>query len=299
MIEENVVAVGRHGALPDARTDQAARSAKLGYVPRQRNVFYELIDEIASQRGIEANHARSQIGARRAASWNRLCRFIVPGDSTRMQTCLDISLSRCSRIAKLVRFRLRVDLCGRRMTSRTSDSCRSDLTKAYSDLRRGEVSRSGRRQLRRAGPARSIGLLGPNGAGKTTALRILSTVLQPTGGTRHRRRLRRASRSPRWSAIRSASCRPTRRLRPHDRLGDGRVLRPAVRHGRRARCASGWRRCSTRLQMNEIRDVLGAKMSHRHEAEGLDRPGDRPRSAGADLRRSRRPASTCSSPGRC
>ncbi len=31
--------------------------------------------------------------------------------------------------------------------------------------------------------ARSIfGLLGPNGAGKTTTLRILSTVLKPTGG---------------------------------------------------------------------------------------------------------------------
>ena len=29
---------------------------------------------------------------------------------------------------------------------------------------------------------RSIGLLGPNGAGKTTALRILSTLISPTGG---------------------------------------------------------------------------------------------------------------------
>ena len=32
-------------------------------------------------------------------------------------------------------------------------------------------------------PGQIYGLLGPNGAGKTTALRILSTVLKPTGGT--------------------------------------------------------------------------------------------------------------------
>ena len=56
------------------------------------------------------------------------------------------------------------------------------LTKAYSDLLRGEFfALSG--LTFSATPGQIYGLLGPNGAGKTTALRILSTLLQPTGGT--------------------------------------------------------------------------------------------------------------------
>jgi sodium transport system ATP-binding protein len=56
------------------------------------------------------------------------------------------------------------------------------LTKAYSDLVRGDVLALCDVSFK-AAPGQIYGLLGPNGAGKTTALRILSTVLQPTSGT--------------------------------------------------------------------------------------------------------------------
>ena len=56
------------------------------------------------------------------------------------------------------------------------------LTKAYSDLRRGDVMALDDVSFQ-ATPGQVYGLLGPNGAGKTTALRILSTVLEPTSGT--------------------------------------------------------------------------------------------------------------------
>ncbi|MBY0229805.1 MAG: ATP-binding cassette domain-containing protein, partial [Gemmataceae bacterium] len=56
------------------------------------------------------------------------------------------------------------------------------LRKSFRDLRRGlvhavdEVSFTAR-------PGEILGLLGPNGAGKTTTMRILCTVLKPTGGS--------------------------------------------------------------------------------------------------------------------
>jgi sodium transport system ATP-binding protein len=57
-----------------------------------------------------------------------------------------------------------------------------DLTKSYADLRRGQfVALAGISFDALAGQI--YGLLGPNGAGKTSALRILSTVLRPTTGT--------------------------------------------------------------------------------------------------------------------
>ena len=56
------------------------------------------------------------------------------------------------------------------------------LTKSYPDLVRGQFVALDRLSFT-AKSGEVYGLLGPNGAGKTTALRILSTVLQPTSGT--------------------------------------------------------------------------------------------------------------------
>ncbi len=56
------------------------------------------------------------------------------------------------------------------------------LSKSYTDLRRGSFLAVDRVSFCiKAGQI--YGLLGPNGAGKTTTLRILSTILQPTSGT--------------------------------------------------------------------------------------------------------------------
>jgi sodium transport system ATP-binding protein len=57
-----------------------------------------------------------------------------------------------------------------------------NLTKRFSDLRRGSVTALEEVSFD-VQPGEIFGLLGPNGAGKTTCLRILSTVLKPTGGS--------------------------------------------------------------------------------------------------------------------
>jgi sodium transport system ATP-binding protein len=56
------------------------------------------------------------------------------------------------------------------------------LEKTYPDLQRGAVC-AVRGISFAASPGQVFGLLGPNGAGKTTVLRMLSTMLRPTGGT--------------------------------------------------------------------------------------------------------------------
>ena len=56
-----------------------------------------------------------------------------------------------------------------------------ELSKTYADLRRGQFVAVDDVSFE-AHAGEIFGLLGPNGAGKTTTLRILSTVLRPTGG---------------------------------------------------------------------------------------------------------------------
>jgi sodium transport system ATP-binding protein len=57
-----------------------------------------------------------------------------------------------------------------------------NLTKEFRDLRRGQVLAVDHISFD-VRPGEIFGLLGPNGAGKTTTMRILCTVLHPTGGT--------------------------------------------------------------------------------------------------------------------
>jgi sodium transport system ATP-binding protein len=56
-----------------------------------------------------------------------------------------------------------------------------NLTKTFLDLRRGEVPAVAGISFS-CHEGQIFGFLGPNGAGKTTTLRILSTILRPTGG---------------------------------------------------------------------------------------------------------------------
>jgi sodium transport system ATP-binding protein len=56
-----------------------------------------------------------------------------------------------------------------------------NLSKSFRDPKRGEVHAVEHVSFD-AKPGEVFGLLGPNGAGKTTTLRILCTVLKPTGG---------------------------------------------------------------------------------------------------------------------
>ncbi len=57
----------------------------------------------------------------------------------------------------------------------------NQLSKSYPDLRVGEILAVDQLSFR-AQPGQIFGLLGPNGAGKTTVLRILSTMLKPSSG---------------------------------------------------------------------------------------------------------------------
>src|SRR6202035_5485695 len=57
-----------------------------------------------------------------------------------------------------------------------------NLMKSFRDLRRGLVHAVDGVSFE-ARPGEIFGLLGPNGAGKTTTMRVLCTVLRPTGGS--------------------------------------------------------------------------------------------------------------------
>jgi sodium transport system ATP-binding protein len=133
------------------------------------------------------------------------------------------------------------------------------LSKVYADLHRGPfVALDG--LSFRAESGEIYGLLGPNGAGKTTALRILSTVLSPTSGTAIVNGFDVVTQP---ALVRQHIGFISANTAVYDRMTawemveyfgrlygmDDERLRERMEH------------LFERLQMQEIRDVLGAKMS--------------------------------------
>ncbi|MCI0741888.1 MAG: ATP-binding cassette domain-containing protein [Gemmataceae bacterium] len=133
------------------------------------------------------------------------------------------------------------------------------LSKKYADLRRGEFVALDQLSFD-AYPGQVYGLLGPNGAGKTTALRILSTVLQPSDGTAEINGcdvVRQPSLVRRQIGFMSANTGVYDRMTAWEMVEYFGLLYGLEEEQLRSRMEDLF----TRLQMNEIRDVLGAKMS--------------------------------------
>ncbi|MCG2683919.1 MAG: ATP-binding cassette domain-containing protein [Planctomycetales bacterium] len=134
-----------------------------------------------------------------------------------------------------------------------------ELTKNYSDLRRGQFEAlKGISFHARSGQI--FGLLGPNGAGKTTALRILSTVLRPSSGSATVDGfdvITQSAQVRRQIGFMSAN------TAVYDRMTGWEMVEYFGRlHGiPREELSERMESLFERLKMNDTRDVLGAKMS--------------------------------------
>jgi sodium transport system ATP-binding protein len=134
-----------------------------------------------------------------------------------------------------------------------------NLTKSFRDLRRGVVLAVDRISFE-ARPGEVFGLLGPNGAGKTTAMRILCTVLRPTGGTA---RVAGHDVATEPAAVRRHIGFMSANTAIYDRMSAWELIEYFGRlyglepEPLRARMEEVF----ATLQMNDFRDVLGAKMS--------------------------------------
>jgi sodium transport system ATP-binding protein len=133
------------------------------------------------------------------------------------------------------------------------------LSKSYADLRRGEcIALAGISFEALAGQV--YGLLGPNGAGKTTALRILSTVLRPSSGSACVAGFDVVTQP---AHVRRAIGFVSNNTAVYDRMTAWEMVEYFGRlHGlENGELRERMERMFERLQMREIRDVLGAKMS--------------------------------------
>lgn len=133
------------------------------------------------------------------------------------------------------------------------------LSKAYTDLHRGEfIALDGLSFNAKEGEV--YGILGPNGAGKTTALRILSTVLQPTSGSATVNGfdvVTQPSQVRRQIGFMSANTSVYDRMTAWEMVEYFGRLYGIEEEPLRERMEEIF----ARLKMQEIRDLLGAKMS--------------------------------------
>jgi sodium transport system ATP-binding protein len=134
-----------------------------------------------------------------------------------------------------------------------------NLTKSFRDLRRGMVYAVDGVSFT-ARPGEVFGLLGPNGAGKTTTMRILCTVLRPTGGTA---RVAGFDVAARPAEVRRRIGFLSANTAVYDRMSAWELVEYFGRlHGLTGeRLRERMEAVFDALRMNDFRDVLGAKMS--------------------------------------
>ncbi len=133
------------------------------------------------------------------------------------------------------------------------------LTKAYPDLQTGQFIALDSVNFH-VGAGEIFGLLGPNGAGKTTALRILSTVLKPTGGYA---RINGFDVVTHPYEVRHSIGFVSSNTAIYDRMTAWEMVEYFGKlYGLGAeRLADRMQRVFTQLNMHDIRDVAGARMS--------------------------------------
>lgn len=133
------------------------------------------------------------------------------------------------------------------------------LTKHYEDLRRGKLVALGGISFH-APAGKIFGLLGPNGAGKTTALRILSTVLTPTGGTAT---INGYDVVTQPSQVRRQIGFVSTNTAMYDRMTGWEMVEYFGRLNGipQEQLAARMEELFRRLKMDDLRDLLGAKMS--------------------------------------
>ena len=134
-----------------------------------------------------------------------------------------------------------------------------NLMKSFRDLRRGLVHAVDHVTFE-ARPGEIFGLLGPNGAGKTTTMRILCTVLRPTGGSARVAGYEVATQA---SQVRQHIGFMSANTAVYDRMSAWELVEYFARlyglEGERLR--QRMEEVFSLLQMNHFRDMLGARMS--------------------------------------